>query len=251
MLRNFWEVRKNSVMNDSSLLPQGKPQAAPSQLLVFNSILNHVVTNYVFISFWFHNPSWRIRVAKIPPFSEASLGMSQEVCIWHRGINRVFQVNFQNGLVKPVLLTAEQRHCWPEMLSVDITILLPFGVSLSHYVLGAQLSHFFSPLSPVCFVDWGPRAYKDSAAQGIWRDYGNMRSSHHLKAGRSSGRAERLLSVKHRKYPTHFTCLNFSHQIPKLCEGQKLLSSYSVFQWLLSISVFLSNSLPCSAVMSW
>lgn len=89
----------------------------------------------------------------------------------------------------------------------------------------------FSPQSPSLFVsvDWGPGPHKAPAAWGRWQDCEHMWPFHPLKAGKSWGRVDVTSNIRCRKYSTPSTCLYFSQQFPKLCEGQELISSWSIF----------------------
>lgn len=169
-------------------------------------------------------------------FSEASLGMSQESC----------GVTWKKDSVVDSRIILSIKGLWNlfyQELSRDTADLKCFLLAsqpsshLDLAFLSCKPSYLsvFSAQSPSPFfcADWGPGPHKAPAAWGGWQDSDSCGLSIPWERG-----LIRLPSIKCRKHPTPSTCWNFSQQFPKLCEGQNLISSYSIFPWFWSVSVF-------------
>lgn len=139
----------------------------------------------------------------------------------------------------------QQRHCWCEMF--------PFSIKSSFHLDFAFLSckpsylTVFPPEPTSIFLCW-LRSWTSQSSLWLW---GHVAFPSLECTGILGGELIRFPSMKCRKYSAPSSCSNFSQQFPKLCEGQKLISSYSIFHWFWSFSVFLSISRSCSAVMGW
>lgn len=159
-------------------------------------------------------------------FSEASLGMSQEFCcvtqrkdsavasriiLSRKSLWNLFyqQLNRDTADLKWFLLASQPSfHLDLAFLSCKPNYLIVFSPTESISIFLCWLRSWTSQSSCCPGRGQNPEPCGLSIPWGILGE-----------------RLIRFSNIKCRKYSTPSTCLNFSQQFPKLCEGQKLICS--------------------------
>lgn len=216
MLRKFWEAEEKESTNESSLLPRGKPQAISSPF-EFHSLYGAIWPSVMC--------SCHCDFTFLPgdPQSAPSASSILQPLTFFRSLFRNF--------ARAVYVKQKNQLCLSGYFSWERCC----GAICSLFAVLIEIPELRKHLLLV--IDDRMR--------------GTCNPSTTRRPGVPYGGLVRLPNLKHRKYSASFTWLNFSSQLPELCKGRKLFSSYNILHWLLHRFVFLSVSLPCLSVSSW